>query len=103
MAHQVKFVLGKVAVHQPSAIVNAPVDSSECQQECHSKSELESACLVEASYQFTQANDTPFLISLLLEIFGKIGVHSKAFNAIVDGTFVPPNKCAQYTKKSYNT
>jgi len=91
--------LGKVMSHQPLAIVNALVVDSECCQECTTKSDLESTCLAEAGRRFTQANDTPFLTSLLLEIFGETGVCSKAFNVVLERTFVLPSEYDKYMKK----
>jgi len=44
-------------------------------------------------------NHTPFLQSLLLEDFGKIGVDRPAFRAVLVGTYVAPPGCASTTIK----
>jgi len=82
-AKQVKYVLDKVITHKALTVVNAPdIVSGSC-KDYTKKWDLESACLVEARWRFTQASDTPFLTPPLVSIFGKTGSRAKEFNKIL--------------------
>jgi len=64
------------------------------------KKGIRAECLAEAAgHRLTQTNNTSFLTSPLINIFGETGVCGKAFDAMLGGTFVPPPKCDQYMKK----
>jgi len=52
---------------------------------------MESACLEEACTQFTQANNTPFLTTPLIEELGLLNCNNVHFNAIAKGTYQPPD------------
>jgi len=56
---------------------------------------MEAACLKEARAHFTQANDTPFLTSLLVEELGLLNCNDKHFEAIANGQYEPPVGTAQ--------
>jgi len=63
------------------------------------KGELEQACLDEAGRHFTQAHDTPFLMSPLLHLFGETGKGATSFNQVLEGTFTPPMACNPFAAK----
>jgi len=98
MAQQVKFALGKLTIHWPLAIMSKPTDR-DSRQECMTKQVLEHACLAEAGRWFTQANQTPCFMTPLREIFGELGVRCQVFDAVLEGTFIPPEDCDPYAKK----
>jgi len=52
------------------------------------KAQVEQACLEEAGWRFTQANQTPFLQPPLLNDFGEIGVDRPAFHAVLEGWYM---------------
>jgi len=81
-------------------MVSEPVTVSSW-RDCTTKHALETACLAEAGWQFTQANQTPCFQSLIWEIFGEMGICRLAFNQVLEGTFEPPDSCDQYTKKVF--
>jgi len=56
---------------------------------------MEAACLEEARAHFTQANDTPFLTSPLVEELGLLNCNDKHFKAIANGQYKPPVGTAQ--------
>jgi len=95
---QVKFALGKVTMHRPLAIINKPTTIG-TQRNCTTRHALENACLAEAGRRFTQANNTPCFQSPIWEIFGELGIHHKAFDQVLEGTFEPPNSCDLFMKK----
>ncbi len=90
-ARNVRHALQKTVVHRPLAMVVGP-GTHTARQEFHSKVELEKACLAEAGRRFTQAKDTPFLTSPLIERFGECG-KTQAVNQVLEGTFEPPLGC----------
>jgi len=63
------------------------------------KMDLVKACLEEAYWQFKQAQETPFLTTLLVDIFGETGSPSKAFNKVLKVTFALPPACDWYVGK----
>jgi len=56
----------------------------------HKKNSMEAACLEEARAHFTQANDTPFLTSLLVEELGLLNCNDKHFKVIANGQYQTP-------------
>jgi len=98
-AWQVNIALEKATTHRPLAIVSELVTVSSRQDCTTRKHALETACLAEARWQFTQANQTPCFQSSIWEIFGEMGIHCPAFDQVLEGTFEPPDSCNQYTKK----
>jgi len=48
---------------------------------------MEAACLKEARAHFTQANDTPFLTSLLVEELGLLNCNDELFEEIANGQY----------------
>jgi len=96
-AHNVRHALQKVVIHRPLSMVLAP-GLQMPRQEFHQKAELEKACLAEASQCFTQAQDTPFLTSPLLDIFGECGkLH--AMHQVLEGTFQPLSGCDSFAAR----
>jgi len=67
------------------------------------KKRVENACLVEAGWRFTQANQTPFLQAPLLKDFGEIRVDRLAFKTVLAGTYLPPPGCDQMMVKLLQT
>jgi len=65
-----KQALGKHFNYGSLTAVIAPLQGSKGWEEYFSRSPLESACLEEAGWCFTQACDTPFLSAPLSDIFG---------------------------------
>jgi len=55
------------------------------------KNPMESACLEEAHARFTQANNTPFLTTLLIEELSLLNCNDMHFDAIANGTYQPPD------------
>jgi len=53
------------------------------------KNSMEAACLEEAHAHFTQANDTPFLITPLIEELGLLNCNDEHFNDIANGNYQP--------------
>jgi len=51
---------------------------------------MEAACLEEARACFTQANDTPFLTTPLIEELGLLNCNDEQFDAIANGNYQPP-------------
>jgi len=49
--------------------------------------------------RFTQVSNTPFLTPPLANIFGETGSSAKAFNEVLNGSFVVPLECGQYVIK----
>jgi len=66
--------------------------------ESKTKTELENLCLAEAGRQFTQAANTPFLQTPLLQIFTEANLGTKAFDQVLEGTFVCPEAVDDLTK-----
>jgi len=97
-AWTVQQILKPAGAHHPLSMVITPNDLTGERYECSQKAELEKACLAEAGWRFTQAWQTPFLTSPLLEIFGEKG-QTKAFDQVLAGTFQPPPKCNLYMAK----
>jgi len=97
-AKQVKLALGKTTAHRPLAIVSEPMENGSC-RDCHTRQALEQACLDEAGRRFTQANFTPCLQNPIWDIFGDLGITRKAFDQVLNGTFVPPDSCDPFTRK----
>jgi len=56
----------------------------------YSKDNIKRECLEEARARFTQANDTPFLSKPLFLELGLMGMMSKQFDQITQGTYEPP-------------
>jgi len=52
--------------------------------------ELENLCLAEAGQRFTQVSKTPFLKSPLIDILMEANLSTKAFDQVLEGTFVCP-------------
>jgi len=55
--------------------------------------------LEEVGHHFTQASSTPFLQDPLISIFSETGSTAKAFEEVLEGTFIPPDQCHDFTKK----
>jgi len=66
-----------------------PMDNT-CWAESRTKTELEQICLAEAGRRFTPALQTPFLQSLLLELFMEANLSTKAFDQVLDRLFECP-------------
>ena len=62
-----------------------------------SKQEIEQACLEENHKKFQQTNNTPLKENPLYDIL-QIG-ETKAYEEILDGTFIPPLNTDKYTKE----
>jgi len=90
--------LKPTGAHHPLSMVIAPNDLTGERYKCSQKAELEKACLAEASWHFTQAQQTPFLTSPLIDIFRGKG-QTKVFEQVLAGTFQPPPTCDLYTAK----
>jgi len=73
MAKNVRQALHKLQAHSPLALVEAPGRTPGTRQVYHQKVELEQACLEEAGRRFTQAKQTPFLTTPIVDIFSKCG------------------------------
>jgi len=56
----------------------------------YTKESIEEACLAEAKAQFTQANDTAFLMEPLLSELGIIGIQRMQFDQIAAGNYIAP-------------
>ncbi len=78
--------------------MSEPVETGH-RRDCRTRQALEQACLDEAGRRFTQANLTPCFQTPIWEIFGDLGVTRKAFDQVLDGTFVPPASCDSFTQK----
>jgi len=98
-AAQVKLALGISGKKGSLAIVNAPGEGSGEWVDCFSKHSLEMACLAKAGHHFMQAVRTAFLSQPLLAIFGETGWRKPAFDQLLEGMFVPPDKCNTYTER----
>jgi len=60
----------------------------------YSKESIKEACLAEARTQFTQANDTSFLMEPLILDLGIIGIQHMQFDQIAMGSYkLPPGRC----------
>jgi len=75
-----------------------PADNTQC-MESKTKMELETLCLAEASQRFMQASKTPFLTSLLIGIFTEANLMTKAFNQVLEGTFICPKGIDSMTQR----
>jgi len=64
----------------------------------HSKTYIEIACLEEARNQFTQANDTPFLVEPLLTELDLISIQREQFDHIAMGKYHPPQDAPNNAK-----
>jgi len=54
------------------------------------QAELETLCLMEAGRCFTQAATTPFLQLPLIKLFTEVNLLTKAFDQVLEGTFICP-------------
>jgi len=97
-ARAVKTALTETNQTTGLSIVIGP-DAQSGQQTYSIKGELEQACLEEASSCFTQAQDTPFLTTPLVHLFGKTGKGAASFNQVLEGTFTPPMVCDPFAAK----
>jgi len=75
-----------------------PLDLTQ-RTESKTKTELENLCLAEAGRRFTQAATTPFLRAPLLEIFTEANLATKAFDQVLEGTFVCPEGVDEVTQR----
>jgi len=98
MARAIKATLTETNQNAGLSIVIRP-DAQSGQQTYSIKGELEQACLDEASCHFTQAQDTLFLMTPLVHLFGKTRKGATSFNQVLDGTFTPPMACNLFTAK----
>jgi hypothetical protein len=69
--------------------------------ECFDREAIDAACIQEGIQRYSQAQDTPFLTSPLLEDFGFLGKQT-TIKAVLNGTYVcPPEVLDIYTKKQF--
>jgi len=81
------------------SITPPPTSTNATQQEIHTRTNLEKACLDEAHQRFTQAVNIPFLQPPLIQLLGWTGIDSPAFDDILANTFTCPPGCNLYAKK----
>ena len=81
---------------QQGAITFVEIDAADGNQvEKAIKEDVEQACMAENEQQFRQANDTPFMMSLLVEDFGYLGIGENT-QAVLAGTYIPPPGTNKY-------
>jgi len=97
-AHAIKAALTNLNRTTSLSIVIGP-DAQSGHQTYSNKGKLEQVCLDEAGRCFTQAHDTPFLMSPLLHLFGETGKGAASFNQVLAGEFTPPMACDPYAMK----
>jgi hypothetical protein len=66
--------------------------------ECFYGEAIDAACIQEGIQRYSQAQDTPFLTSPLLEDFGFLGKQT-TIEAVLNGTYVCPPEVDNYTHK----
>ncbi len=66
------------------------MNSSGIKTNHYSKESIKTACLKEVQAQFTQANDTPFLMEPLILDLGVIGTQLEHFDQITTSSYQPP-------------
>jgi len=98
MAHAIKAALTDPNQTTSLSIVIGPDAQSGCQTYSN-KGELEQVCLDKAGCCFTQAHDTPFLMSPLPHLFRETGKGATSFNQVLVGGFTPPMVCDPYATK----
>jgi len=62
------------------------------------QAKLETLCLMEAGRHFTQAATTPFLPLPLIKLFMEAYLLTKAFDQVLEGTFICPAEVDDMTK-----
>lgn len=97
IARRVRSITGKAQERCSFKLLDAPSQGRH-RQLCTSRKEIEAACMNEGLRRFTQACDTPFLQSPLLDDIGLLAT-SPAADAILNGTYMIPASTDIMTRK----